>query len=246
MLGYDIDGQGPPLLLIHGFGISFPIWQGLRPYLRDHFTLISVELPGIGRSPAPVSGQDYLDAAVDGIESLRAALDIEQWRVLSYSTGTRVAERYLRRCADRVEHVVFLCPIQTREVTASMLRTAIRLDRRFPLLGGWILSGWRLRFLIELLGFNLTPNELTSAWQAEITSQPREILKETLRTLPWGGAAPYDVPGDRPVLFVWGREDLITASPRRSYTNHFVIHANHSAPQTSAQVVAEAILPFLI
>lgn len=245
MLGYEIDGQGPPLLLIHGFGISFPIWQALRPNLRDHFTLIAVELPGIGRSPAPATGQGYLDAAVEGIEELRAALGIEQWRMLSYSTGTRLAERYLRCHGDRVERAVFLCPLRTRAITASALRAAIHLDHWFPSLGNWVLSGWRLRFLIDLLGFNLTPNVLAPAWHDEITSQPLEILKETLRTLPGGGEARFNVPEGQPVLFVWGREDLITASPRRSYADHLVIHANHSAPQTSTEALAKAILPFL-
>jgi len=245
MLRYEIDGHGPPLLLIHGFGISFPIWRELRPYLRDHFTLIMVELPGIGSTPAPASGQGYLEAAVDGIEQLRLALGVERWRVLSYSSGTRVAEAYLALHARHVERAAFLCPVQTWAISAALLRAAIRVDRSFPGLGDWVLSGWRFRFLLELLGFNLIPNPLSRVWFDEITSQPVETLKQTLRSLPGGGAANFNVPAGLPALFVWGLEDLITASPRRSYENHLLIHANHSAPQTSAPAIAAAILPFL-
>lgn len=102
-----------------------------------------------------------------------------------------------------------------------------------------------MRFLIKLLGFDFTPDRLAPEWYAGITSPPVAILKETLRTLPGGGAAAFDLPEDRPVLFIWGRQDLITASPRWSHADHLVIHANRSAPQTSARAVADAILPFL-
>jgi pimeloyl-ACP methyl ester carboxylesterase len=245
MLGYEIDGHGPPLLLIHGFGISFQIWNELRPYLRDHFTLIMVEMPGIGRTPAPAPGLPYLDAAVQGIELVRASLGIERWRVLSYSSGTRVAEHYLNQHAECVERAIFLCPIQTQALTASALLTALRLDLKFPRLGNWVLSGPRFRFLLDLLGFNMKRNPLSTAWFKEITSQPVDILKETLRTMPAGGAAKFRLPSNLPILFIWGREDLITASPRRTTGGNLVIPGAHSAPQTSAREVAEGILPFL-
>ncbi len=240
-----MDGSGPPLLLIHGFGISFHIWDELRPRLRDHFTLIMVELPGIGRSPAPPGGTIYLDWAVEGLEELRRHLGVERWRVLSYSSGTRLAERYLNAHPEVVERAVFLCPAQTNRLSAAALRAAIRMDRRFPHVGNWVLSGSRFKFLLELLGFNLKRNPLSKVWYGEITSQPVDILKETLRSIPRGGSQKFDLPANLPILFVWGSADLITASPRRASGRNALVHASHSAPQTAAQQVADQLLPFL-
>ena len=93
VLNYRIVGNGPPLLLVHGFGISFNIWNSIAPFLSPHFTLIMIELPGIGNSPIPEKGKSYRDQAADGIETIRNLLGIEQWKVLSYSSSTRVAER---------------------------------------------------------------------------------------------------------------------------------------------------------
>ncbi|MBV6395460.1 MAG: 2-succinyl-6-hydroxy-2,4-cyclohexadiene-1-carboxylate synthase [Anaerolineales bacterium] len=245
MLSHKIHGGGPPLLLIHGFGISFNIWNGLRPILADHFTCIEAELPGIGLSPAPPRDSSYLAAAVDALESLRASLSIARWRVLSYSTGTRVAEAYLHAHAERVERAVFLCPAQATSANARGLRFADKVDARFPPVGNWILSGWRIRFLIQLLGFNLKTNALAPAWFAEITSQPVHILKTTLRSMPGGGVAPIHVPPKIPALFVWGKEDLITVRPKRSSSRDVIIHANHSMPQTGAKEAAEIVAPFL-
>ena len=259
MLNHRLEGHGPPLLLLHGFGISFNIWSGLIPLLRDHLTLVTVELPGIGCSPLPPptdtstalreaphwgSASLYPAVAVDALDSLRDFLAIPRWNVLGYSSGTRVAEAYLQSHAERVERAVFLCPALTLPVKAAGLRAGIQLDRRFPQLGNWILSGVRVRFLISLLGFNLHPNRFVGAWYTEITSQPIEVLKATLRSMPDGGARPFDLP-DVPSLFVWGREDLITVTPRRPSSRDVIIHATHAAPQTQAREVAKVIVPFL-
>lgn len=245
MLNYRIDGDGPPLLLLHGFGISFNIWNGLRPLLRDHFTLVEVELPGIGLSPLPRPDSSYLAEAVDALDSLRDFLGIVRWNVLGYSSGSRVAEAYLQSHAARVERAVLLCPAHTAADKAFGLRVASAMDARFPKIGMWVLSGWRIRFLIHLLGFNMHRNSPVDAWYREITSQPVDILKATLRSMTGGGACPFDIPNQIPTLFLWGREDLITATPRRPSSRDVVIHANHSMPQTRAEEVVEILLSFM-
>ena len=46
-------GQGPGVLLIHGFGGNKEVWTGVAAELsRDH-TVLSVDLPGSGGSPSP-------------------------------------------------------------------------------------------------------------------------------------------------------------------------------------------------
>jgi pimeloyl-ACP methyl ester carboxylesterase len=245
MLNYRIEGRGPALLLLHGFGISFNIWNGLRPLLCDRFMLVEVELPGIGLSPLPPPSQPYLAAAVDALEALRDFLGFARWQVLSYSTGTRVAETYLQLHAERVERAVFLCPAHTAAVKALGLRLASVMDARLPVLGNWMLSGWRIRFLVHLLGFNLRRDPLVDAWTAEITSQPVNILKATLRSMPEGGVHPFKIPASIPALFVWGQEDLITAMPRHLSARDVVIHADHSMPQARANDVANVLLLFL-
>ena len=134
MLNYKIEGDGPSLLLCHGFGISFNIWKELGPLLGKHFKLISVELPGIGRSPHPSSGQGYLDFAIKELESLRESLDIPLWSVLGYSSGSRVAEAYLQAHGDRVERGIFLCPAYVANSKAHGLRIAIKVGGRLKTL----------------------------------------------------------------------------------------------------------------
>jgi pimeloyl-ACP methyl ester carboxylesterase len=244
MLSYELDGSGPPLVLIHGFGISFNIWRELRPQLRNHFTLILTEMPGIGCSPLPPASMSYLEAAVQDLEALRSFLGLERWSILSYSSGTRVAEQYLQCHYEHVERAVFLCPAETRFHKAASFSAVLRLDQTFPYMGDWILSGPRIRFLINLLGLSMRHSDLLSPWYEEITSQPVSILRETLRTIPEGGCKKFDIP-NLPSLFVWGTQDLIMDRPRRLSPRDRLIRADHSAPQTDAAEIVETVLPFL-
>ena len=49
-LFYRVVGQGSPLVLIHGFGVSGHIWQALLPYLARRYQVFIVDLPGYGKS----------------------------------------------------------------------------------------------------------------------------------------------------------------------------------------------------
>ena len=59
-LHYVQGGHGPLVLLVHGFGQSWYEWHQVMPLLARNFTVVAVELPGLGLSSAPKSyaGQD--------------------------------------------------------------------------------------------------------------------------------------------------------------------------------------------
>src|SRR5260221_164964 len=55
---YVIGGSGEPLVLIHGFGQNWYMWNRLLPELSKHFTVIAPDLRGMGESDKPDSGFD--------------------------------------------------------------------------------------------------------------------------------------------------------------------------------------------
>jgi pimeloyl-ACP methyl ester carboxylesterase len=55
-LHYEVNGAGPPLLLIHGTGSSLRVWDPVVYLLAAHRTVIAVDLPGFGFSPTRTSG----------------------------------------------------------------------------------------------------------------------------------------------------------------------------------------------
>ncbi len=247
MLPYRLEGDGPPLLLIHGWGVTYRVWRNLVPLLRPHFRLILVELPGVGAANQQVPHESYYPACAGAIEELRAALGIEQWSILAYSTGTRVGEAYVQRFPQYVLRAVFLCPIYLRESWKLALELEQWINARRTGLADWMLSDWRLYVLLLAFGFNLRRNECASEWMSEIELQPRANLKRMLLELPGKGRAPFSLPTTPavPTLFVWGKQDALTARPRHPRPNDVFISANHSAPMLAARQVAEVVLPFL-
>lgn len=248
MLPYRLEGDGPPLLLIHGWGVTYKVWRNLAPLLRPHFRLILVELPGVGAACQQVPGKSYYPACAEALEELRITLAIEQWSILAYSTGTRAGEAYVQRFPQHVRRAAFLCPIYLRESWKLALEVEQWLNTRRKSLANWILSDWRLYAMLLALGFNLRRHAYANEWMNEIELQPLDNLKRMLLELPGKGRAPFSLPAAPtvPILFVWGRRDALTARPRHPRPNDVFISANHSAPMLAAQHVAEVVLPFLI
>src|SRR5690242_4549115 len=54
-----VGGEGPPLLLLHGFPQTHVMWHKVAPQLADAFTLIIPDLPGYGWSDMPESDADH-------------------------------------------------------------------------------------------------------------------------------------------------------------------------------------------
>ena len=243
ILNYRVVGNGPPLLLIHGFGISYNIWKNLLPSLCSYFTLVMIELPGIGKSPMPYRGRDYLSSSVSALDQVRSILGFNTWNVLGYSTGSRIAEAYVKTFPANVANVIFLCPLKVENIKILLLRSCFWIDRFVPAMIPWLLSDWRLKILILILGFSLKSDPLIESWQSEISSRPVHVLKETARMIIPIGTRPFHVP--RPYLMIWGDTDIVPFTPRKAEQTDYFIHANHAAPVLAANEVSEIVINLL-
>jgi pimeloyl-ACP methyl ester carboxylesterase len=223
------------------------VWQKLVPLLAPHFQLILVELPGLGGASEIVPGKPYYKACAEALDELRMALNIEEWAVMAYSTGTRVSEIYVQRYPQQVTRAVFLCPIYLRKSWQMGLQIGQWADSNGLEVINWLISGWRLYGLLLALGFNLRRRDCVNEWMSEIALQPLDNLKRMLLELPNKGRAPFTLPTSPsvPTLFVWGSQDALTARPPYSRPNDVFIFANHSAPVLNPDKVAAVVLPFL-
>ena len=89
-LSWRSIGTGEPLLLIHGLGTSSDDWAVLAPRLARTYRVLSVDLPGHGRSPA-LSGHPSVPAIADVLESDLDALGLSRVHLLGNSLGARLA-----------------------------------------------------------------------------------------------------------------------------------------------------------
>ena len=99
------SGDGPPLVLVHGSGMSATTWAPLMPHLEGH-RLIAFDLPGFGLSDAfDYSGRSLRRHAVAQLTSLLDALGIERAPIVGTSLGGMWALCFALDAPDRVTAV---------------------------------------------------------------------------------------------------------------------------------------------
>jgi pimeloyl-ACP methyl ester carboxylesterase len=104
-LHYKEHGEGPVLILIHGFCESLEIWDNLIPDLSVHFRVIAIDLPGFGKSPI-LKSELTLKAVAKKVLELINSLDIQKCVVIGHSLGGYVG---LAMCEENPDIIQGLC-----------------------------------------------------------------------------------------------------------------------------------------
>lgn len=104
---YVSGGQGEPLLLIHGFGQNWFMWNRLLPELSKHFTIIAPDLRGLGESGKPEGGYDKKTMATD-LHELVKKLGYNNVNVAGHDIGLMVAYAYAAQYGNEVKKIAFL------------------------------------------------------------------------------------------------------------------------------------------
>jgi pimeloyl-ACP methyl ester carboxylesterase len=97
-----IGGDGPPLLLVHGWPETWYAWRLVMPALARDFEVIAVDQRGIGLSDKPADGYDTGTLAGD-LVALMDALGHERFAVVGHDTGFAIGYALAADHPDRVE-----------------------------------------------------------------------------------------------------------------------------------------------
>jgi 3-oxoadipate enol-lactonase len=100
-LAYKRQGQGMPLMLIHGYPLDHTIWDSVVPLLESDFDLILPDLRGFGQSSA-VNSHYLLDDMAADLVALLDFLKIKKAAIAGHSMGGYVALSFARRYPSRV------------------------------------------------------------------------------------------------------------------------------------------------
>jgi pimeloyl-ACP methyl ester carboxylesterase len=104
---YLTAGQGPALILLHGYTQTSRMWRPLIDKLKDKFTVIAPDLPGIGDSDIPKDGADMKTAAIR-IHALAKSIGVTNARVVGHDIGLMVAYAYAAQFPAEVEKLVVM------------------------------------------------------------------------------------------------------------------------------------------
>ncbi|MDE3153821.1 MAG: alpha/beta fold hydrolase [Acidobacteriota bacterium] len=231
-LNYRLDGpggDGPTLLMIHGFGASLRSWDDICPFLASGCSIIRLDLKGSGLSAKPHDGRYRAADQATLIEHFLAQLGVTDVVLVGHSLGGAIA---LLICFDAIERAL---PFR---VSGLILIDSAGYPQRLPFFVRAV------RFPPTRLAFDLLPARF-SVWfvlsrifsvKSRVTSARVQMYAHDL-DLPGGRAALRDVaeslsqndgrqlasrlPAVRvPTLLIWGRNDPVIPLAHGERFNH--------------------------
>ena len=209
-LRYTDKGQGPPVVLVHGFASSLETWDLLVPELSRTHRVITLDLKGFGWSDRPEG--DYSPAAeAHLVVKLLDKLGVKRAAFVGHSWGSSVTLALALAAPERVSRIA----LYDAWVYEEQLPTTF-LVARADGLGELIFS----------LFYDQRPDERMALAFHDKDALSEKLVEDVERSLERPGtsaAALAAVRGqrfteqqakyrtiDKPVLLLWGREDVVT------------------------------------
>ena len=248
---YQVEGQGPPLVLLHPFPANHKFWKPATALLSTRYQLIMPDLRGHGASD-PGQGPATMEKhAIDVLRVCEAA-GVQRATFMGVSIGGYLLFDFWRRYRERVQTLI-LCDTKaqadTEEARATRLKSADDVLKRGP-------DAFLDEMVHKLLGAS------TKSQRPDLVVAARKILGESR---PAGIAAvqrgmaerPDSVPTLKtisvPTLIAVGEEDMLTpvadAELMRQHIKNSrlqtVPEAGHYAPFEQHEVVVRMVRRFV-
>ena len=115
-----IRGEGPPLLMLHGYPQTHMIWHKVAPVLSEKYTVVLTDLRGYGDSSCPPDGEGHVayskrSMARDQVEVMKH-LGFDHFYLVGHDRGARVCHQLLLDSPEAVRKAVFLDIISTADM----------------------------------------------------------------------------------------------------------------------------------
>lgn len=219
-VNFNIAGQGPAVVLIHGVAGRAAQWDQTVQLLAENHTVIAPDLVGHGDSAKP-RGDYSLGAHASGIRDLLIALNVTRASVVGHSLGGGIAMQFAYQFPERCERLVLVSSGGLGEEVHPLLRAATLPGSEFvlPLLAHprvidvasvipRALGRIGLRTRVDL-------EEMARGYQSLANAEARSAFIHTLRAVidPTGqrinASDRLYLASKMPSLLVWGRRDRI-------------------------------------
>jgi pyruvate dehydrogenase E2 component (dihydrolipoamide acetyltransferase) len=200
------EGDGIPVVLVHGFGGDLNTWMFTQPALAEGRRAIAVDLPGHGGSAKEVGSGDP-DTLTDAIEAAADALAIERMHLVGHSMGGALAALLALRRPERSASLTLIASAGLGlEINAAFIDGFVRAGRR--------------REAVEVLNLLVRDPALVSRAMVEEVLRYKRLdgVSAALATIAaaWfaGGLQQLDLSARiaalaMPVQLIWGSDDRI-------------------------------------
>lgn len=252
-LHYEIDGNGPPVLLIAGTASDSASWGPLLAPMAQRFTVIRPDNRSTGRT-VPTDAPLSLDHWAEDALALSDHLGLGPVSVVGHSLGGMIGLRMATLAPDRVARLALLssAPVHgPRNAALFDLILALRAEGQPPDL-------WLRAFLPWLFHpqFFTVPGQLDAAIAQSLAyphAQTPVAMAAQVAALRRSDVTPLLAKVSCPTLGLLAEDDLLipaaaartALAPIRDLTIAMIANAGHSVHWDAPQAVLEALMPFL-
>lgn len=216
---YLEGGNGPVILMIHGFGANKDNWIRMAKYFSEDYRLIIPDLPGFGESTILEDGNYDVDHQVERLKSMMDALNIKKLHITGNSMGGYISAHFASRYPDMTLSAWLLNPLGVESAEPSEMFKMFsqglhpyvlpRNEKEFRLLLSKVFfeQPYTPDFAIRALNQDFQKHYESNARIAFEIHQVEEgkiafshPIEESLKTYP------------NPLLVVWGDDDRILSA----------------------------------
>src|SRR6516164_9485185 len=104
-LFYESQGEGPPIVFVHGLGGTSNVWHAQRATLSRYFRVVTVDLSGSGRSDK--SKRQYsIETWADEIAGLIDQLKLDAAVIVGHSMGTVIVQKFAAKYPQKTKAII--------------------------------------------------------------------------------------------------------------------------------------------
>ena len=270
-INYSVKGNGPPVLLLHGYPQTMLMWRKVIPELSKDYTVVSSDLRGYGDSEKPLSDNYHKtyskrEMAKDQI-TLMKKIGFNKFYAIGHDRGARVLHRAVLDYPSKIEKLVLIDIIPTPFIYKNLNKNVSEsffhwffLTQKKPFPEKIIIQNKKL-YVEGMLGRlgnikDFADSQVVNTYIKKFTTKSIYASCEDYRA-----GASIDLVHHKndknkiscPTLILWGKNSLVGKNFRpleiwKKYAKNvkgFSIKGGHYLPEESPNSVTEKILYFL-
>lgn len=124
---HEVQGEGPPIVFVHGLGATANVWHAQRMTLSKYYRVIVYDRSGSGRSQQASAGYS-IDAWTEELAGLLDYLAVPAAVVVGHSLGSMIAQRFAGKYANRTRALVLAggeaeLPLEAKNILTERARS---------------------------------------------------------------------------------------------------------------------------
>lgn len=197
---YTVEGNGPDVLLLHGWGASAESWNGVIAALRGNCRLIAPDFPGCGQSALPEAPLDINDYVALVMEFC-SALGLRNPILVGHSHGGRVIMKLVGSGLMHPEKIVF--------IDAAGIKPKFNLKKTVKIYSFKTVKRVLTLPIVRSHSEDLLKKARAYFGSSDYNSAP-EVMRKTMVNLVNDDMTPYLDGIKASTLLIWGENDTAT------------------------------------